>query len=182
MIDPLFFDTDCLSAFLWAKAEGLLAGLYPDRVVIPRAVYTELSNPDIAHLKARVDTMIAAGQAVMTEIDVGTDEYEIFYKLTQVPDAGHKIIDDGEAAAIALAKRQDGILASNNLRDISLYIEEYGLKHTTTGDILVDAYQRGLVTEAEGNAIWALMIAKRRKLGAASFSDYLVWKSKPSTT
>jgi hypothetical protein len=43
----------------------------------------------------------------------------------------------------------------------------------TTGDILVDAYQRGLITEAEGNAIWARMIAKRRKLGAASFSDYL---------
>ncbi|MEA4883523.1 MAG: hypothetical protein VB144_07705 [Clostridia bacterium] len=177
MTDPLFFDTDCLSAFLWARGESLLAQLYPGRVVIPRAVYAELSDPGIAHLKARVDTMLAAGQAVIAEIDVGTDEYDVFYKLTQVPDAGHKIIGDGEAAAIALAKGKDGIVASNNLRHITLYIEEYGLEHVTTGDILVDAYQRGLITEVEGNAIWARMIAKRRKLGAASFSDYLASKS-----
>jgi len=177
LIDPLFFDTDCLSAFLWARGESLLAQLYPGRVAIPRAVYAELSDPGIAHLKARVDTMIACGQAAIAELDVGTGEYDVFHKLTQAPDAGHKIIGDGEAAAIALAKGTDGIVASNNLRDITLYIDEYGLKHMTTGDILADACQHGLITEAEGNAIWARMIAKRRKLGAASFSDYLASKS-----
>jgi len=177
LIDPLFFDTDCISAFLWVRDESLLAQLYPGRIVIPRAVYTELSNPQIAHLKARVDAMLASGQAAIAEIDVGTDEYDVFYKLTQAPDDSHGVIGDGEAAAIALAKRQGGVVASNNLGDITLYIEEYGLKHTTTGDILIDACQRGLITEVEGNAIWARMIAKRRKLGAASFSDYLASKS-----
>jgi len=177
LIDPLFFDTDCLSAFLWAQCESLLAQLYPDRIVIPRVVYTELSDPRVAHLKARLDTMLAAGQAVIAEIDVGTGEYNVFYKLTQAPDAGHKIIGDGEAAAIALAKGEGGIVASNNLSEITLYIQEYGLEHTTTGDILVDAYQRSLKTEVECNAIWTRMIEKRRKLGAASFSNYLANKS-----
>lgn len=82
MIDPLFFDTDCLSAFLWARGESLLAQLYPGRIVIPRAVYVELSDPGIAHLKARVDTTLASGQAAIAEIDVGTDEYDVFYRLT----------------------------------------------------------------------------------------------------
>ncbi len=68
-------------------------------------------------------------------------------------------------------------MASNNLRDITLYIDEYGLKRMTTGDILADACQRGLIDEVEGNVIWARMIAKRRKLGAASFSDYLASES-----
>lgn len=181
MTNPLFFDTDCLSAFLWVRDESLLAQLYPGRVVIPRAVYTELSNPTITHLRERVDAMLAVGQAVVVEIDVGTDEYDVFYKLTQAPDAGHKIIGDGEAAAIALAKARDGIVASNNLRDITLFIEDYGLEHMTTGDILVDAYQRSLITEAEGNAIWARMISKHRKLGAASFSDYLASKLNTAT-
>ena len=67
-------------------------------------------------------------------------------------------------------------LASNNLRDISHYISKYKLDHVTTGDILVEAMKLGLIDEAQGNAIWASMVAKRRKLGAATFSDYLKMK------
>lgn len=40
-------------------------------------------------------------------------------------------------------------------------------------DILVDAYKRGIIDENQGNSIWANMLRKRRRLGAASFSDYL---------
>ena len=83
---------------------------------------------------------------------------------------------NGEAAAISLAKQYDGIVASNNLRDIQGYITEFGLRHMTTGDILTDAFQRGFITEDEGNDIWAQMLAKRRKLGAKSFTDYLKLK------
>ncbi|MBD5448882.1 MAG: hypothetical protein HDR28_01730 [Lachnospiraceae bacterium] len=43
----------------------------------------------------------------------------------------------------------------------------------TTGDILTEAYHKGLITESEGNTIWAQMLAKRRRLGAGSFTDYL---------
>ena len=75
-----------------------------------------------------------------------------------------------------MAKHYGGIVASNNFRDIQVYITEFGLKHTTTGAILIDAYTRKIITEAEGNRIWAQMIAKRRKLGAASFTDYLKLK------
>ena len=47
------------------------------------------------------------------------------------------------------------------------------MEYTTTADILVDAYKRGIIDENQGNAIWINMLRKRRKLGAASFSDYL---------
>lgn len=173
MTDSLFFDTDCISAFLWAKNENLLPQLYPGKIIIPSPVYIELSNPRIAHLKVRIDAMVFAGQAEIAEIIVGTEEYKIFYKLTVEPDKGQKLIGKGEAASIALAKENDGIVASNNLRDIGDYIEEFQLKHVTTGDILVEAYNNGLITETDGNTIWSYMLAKRRKLGAASFSDFL---------
>jgi len=42
---------------------------------------------------------------------------------------------------------------------------------------LIKALNKGLITEDEGNSIWASMLAKRRKLGAASFSDYIKLKS-----
>ena len=173
LTDSLFFDTDCISAFLWVHNESLLPQLYPGKIVLPRPVYVELSNPRTSHLKARIDTMLAKGQLVIKDIVVGTAEYNTYYELTENPTIGHKTIGDGEAASIALAKEKGGIVASNNLRDISGYIKEYHLNHKTTGDILFEALQQGLITEAEGNTIWAAMLRKRRKLGAPTFSDYI---------
>ena len=104
---------------------------------------------------------------------VGTDTYELYRKLTSHPDPGHKIIGRGEAASISLAKEKQGILASNNLRYISAYVTEYGLSHLTTGDIMKMAFDAGYINEAQGNTIWANMLARKRKLGYRSFSDYL---------
>lgn len=176
MTEPLFFDTDCISAFLWVDQESILSKLFPGRIVIPKEVYDELSHPGVNRvkgLKAQVDLMIQAGDATIETITVGTDTYELYRKLTSHPDPGKKIIGRGEAASISLAKEKQGILASNNLRDISAYVAEYGLTHLTTGDILKMALDAGYIDESQGNTIWANMIARKRKLGYASFSDYL---------
>jgi predicted nucleic acid-binding protein len=173
LTEPLFFDTDCLSAFLWVNNQSLLAQLYPGRVVIPAEVYAELSNPAIPHLKAKVDIMVACGDARIESIMTETEEYRLYRKLVANPDPGHAIIGRGEAAAIALAKERNGILASNNLKDISVYINEFGLQHRTTGEILKEALKAGIITEVDGNQLWQDMLKKRRKLGYPTFSDYL---------
>ncbi len=173
MTEPLFFDTDCLSAFLWVNKTSILARLYPGRIIIPAQVYEELSSPSIRHLKARVDTLIANGDAVIERIMSGTEEYKLYRKLVSDPDPGHVIIGFGEAAAIVLAKAQGGILASNNLKDVSAYVAEFGLRHKTTGDILKEALEHGLITESVGNQLWQNMRSKRRKLGYQSFSEFL---------
>lgn len=178
LTDSLFFDSDCISAFLWVANQNLLARLYPGRIIIPKPVYDELSNPYTPHLKERVDRLVNAGDARVEAIDTGTDDYALYYQLISSPEAGHVIIGRGEAASIALAKSSDGIVASNNLKDISTYIKEFDLKHVTTGDILIQALEEGYITEAQGNAIWASMLAKRRKLGAPSFTEYLQSKCK----
>ena len=173
MTEKLFFDTDCLSAFLWINNQSLLAQLYPGRIVIPQEVYTELSFPTVPQLKSRMDAMLASGDAKKVNVQVGTNEYILYRKLVSNPDPGHVIIGNGEAAAIALAKEQGGILASNNLRDIAVYIKEYELQHMTTGDIMKEALDRKLITEAEGNQLWQNMLNKRRRLGYTSFTEYL---------
>lgn len=173
MIDSLFFDSDCISAFLWVNEQNLLTLLYPGKVVIPKPAYDELSYPTTPHLKQRVDNLINSKQASLATINVDSETYDLYYKLTNAPEGGQKVIGPGEAASIALAKTHNGIVASNNLRDISSYIEEFGLRHITTGDILLEALEKGFITEDEGNTIWISMLAKRRKLGAASFSEYI---------
>lgn len=46
-----YFDTDCLSAFLWSNALDILERLYGGSMIIPDQVYQELSNPRVPHLK-----------------------------------------------------------------------------------------------------------------------------------
>ena len=55
------------------------------------------------------------------EIDIDSEEYSTYYQLTESPAKGHKVIGDGEAASISLAKKHGGIVESNNLRDIQTY-------------------------------------------------------------
>lgn len=38
--------------------------------------------------------------------------------------------------------------------------------------------EKKLITEEEGNAIWAEMLKKKRKIGASSFSEFLNSKTK----
>lgn len=178
MTDPLFFDSDCISAFLWVGNENLLSKLYPGRIIIPKPVYDELSYPGVAHLKARVDRLLANQEARIASIETDTETFELYCRLTSLPQNGHAVIGKGEAASIALAKKEDGIVASNNLRDVSSYIVELQLKHITTGDILMQAMEQGYITEDEGNTIWTSMLAKRRNLGATSFSEFLLTHKK----
>lgn len=172
MTDSVFFDTDCICAFLWVGNECLLEKMYPERIVIPQQVYDEINRPAIFHLKARIDQLVARGSATIQVMDIESEEYLLYRDLTTIS-GKYKVIGRGEAASIALAKTYDGILGSNNLRDVAPYVKEFSLKHVTTGGILVQAFNQGLITEQQGNVIWQEMLKKRRQIGATSFSEFL---------
>lgn len=174
MTDKMFFDTDCLSAFLWVRNENLLVKLYGSRIILPEQVYRELSHPRIPQLKSRTDILKQNGDILVEAIEMDTEEYHLYYKLINNPEKGFKVIGKGEAAAIALAKVRGGILASNNMKDVYGYVEKYNLEHITTGDILCNALDQGYITEKEGNDIWTNMLAKRRMLPSNSFTEYLL--------
>lgn len=175
MTEPLFIDNDCLSAFLWVDEEAILPELFPGRIILPEPVYNELGHPRVRHLKAKVDRLIDNGDLVVRSVNTNPQSTEniLYYALISGVTPVHKAIGQGEAAAIAMAKEQNGILASNNLRDVGDYVRVMNLKHVTTGDILVTALEQGLISEEQGNEIWAEMIARRRRLGASTFSEYL---------
>jgi len=170
LTNSLFFDTDCICAFLWINEESLLEKMYSGKIVIPKEVYNEIDRPTIPHLKARIDQLIANGSAIVMSMDINSEEYSLYRELTTF--SGNKLIGSGEAASISLAKKHNGVLGSNNLRDVGYYVNKYSLKHVTTGDILVKAFQKGLITEQEGNTIWANMLKKKRKIGANSFTEF----------
>lgn len=177
MTNDLFFDTDCLSAFLWVNDANILHELYGGKIVLPEPVYQELSNPSIPHIKQRADILISNKDASIKTIDAGTEEYKLYTSLVRGK-KGQKSIGRGEASGIALAKTYNGILASNNYKDIAPYIEKYNLRHIDTGQILVEALRKELITESAGNDIWKKMLEKKRKLPVNTFSEYLTNRKK----
>lgn len=171
MTEEYFFDTDCLSAFLWVRGESILSKLYAGHIILPAQVYDELKK--VPHLLARADAMRSTGALLVESMAVGSAEYYDYIQMTVKPEAGMRLIGRGEAASIAMVKARGGILASNNLRDILPYVTKHKLSHITTGDILMKAMNEGIITEAEGNVIWTNMLRKRRMLPAVTFSDYI---------
>lgn len=172
MIKIIFFDTDCISSFLWTKSEYLLVDCFGNNMVIPVQVYNELSK--IPNLKLRTDELISSGDLSIEDIIVGSEENKLYFELINYNEKSTlPLIGRGEAAAIVLAKSTNGILASNNFKDVKYYVELYNLDHISTSDIIHQAVKKGILTTAIADEIWIKMIEKRRKLPFNSFTEYL---------
>lgn len=174
MTDSIFFDTDCLSSFLWVKRQDIISKTYPDyRLVIPRYVYNEIYRLGIPYLRPiqnELLSMLKHNIIVIEDFDLCSQEYLDFNKLISHGDGG-KIIGRGEASAIILAKKNNGILASNNLSDISEYIKKYHLKSITSTGILIKAYNDKIITLDEGEQIWCDMQKHERMMPYKNFKD-----------
>ncbi len=168
----IYFDTDCLASFLLVEKEEIIEKLFKGRIVIPRQVYAELDRPAIRNiLKIKLDNFIKNSKAKIYYTEINTNEERLYKELICGKEG--KSIGSGEAICIALAKTFNGILSSNNLKDICLHIKKYSLEFITTGNILVMALKEELINESEGEAIWQMMLKNKRKIGPNTFKEYL---------
>ena len=168
---PTFYDTDCLSCFIVIDDTSILEKQF-ECIYLPYEVYEEFDRPHIQKLKNRVDNLIDKGFVKVVKFDTDAEDYLLFMKLSSNY-FSDKTIGKGEAAVIAHAKKHNGIIASNNTKDVMPYVEKYNLERITTGDILIMALKEGLITEKEGNLIWSKMLKYNRWLNADSFTSYL---------
>jgi len=175
MTDQIFFDTDCLSSFLWVGRENLLVQLFGGQIALPAQVLEELRK--VFQFKSQIDTLIRNKYVLNCSIEMNTPESDLYMKLTTKPDPGYKIIGKGEASAISMSRFRNGILASNNLRDILPYIKLFDLKHLTSSIILEQAFNKKKINEGQANAIWKDMVKRGIYLREATFSEYLVSKT-----
>ena len=65
------------------------------------------------------------------------------------------------------------IIASNNTKDVMPYVEKYKLERISTGDILMMALEKGIITEDYGNKMWSKMLKHNCWLNANNFTSYL---------
>lgn len=168
---PTFYDTDCLSCFIAIDDTSLLEEQF-ECIYLPFEVYDEFDRPHIQNLKNRADNLIDKGFVKIVKFDTDTEDYLLFLKLSS-DYFSDKTIGKGEAAVIAHAKKHNGIVASNNTKDVMPYVEKYNLERISTGDILEMALEKGLITEKEGNIIWSRMLNRGRWLVEKDFTSYL---------
>jgi predicted nucleic acid-binding protein len=170
MTKPVFFDTDCLSSFLWTNTENLLGMCLGSSLYVPRQVYGELSK--VPKLKSKIDAMIAGRLVELIDIPCDTEADLLYRKLTMSTyDSPFPLIGKGEASAIVLARMHDGIVASNNYADTAAYVKQYGLTQIATEHILIESVERDLIDFSRAETIWVEMIARKRRLPYSTFRE-----------
>lgn len=168
--DKIYFDSDCLSSFLATKSEDILLNLYGNKIVVSSVVYDEMRK--VPFLKNALDLYISRKVFQEETFAANSDTFQIF-RLLQKGDASHPKIGNGEASVIALAKSKNSTMASNNLKDISYYINYYNLNNLTTADIMFEAYTQKIKTLEELGAVWEKMIKRGQYLPTDTFSQWL---------
>ena len=83
---------------------------------------------------------------------------------------------NGESACMAVARFNDNVLASSNLKDIKEYCTTYNIEYLTTMDFLVEAFNADIFDEATCDLFIYDVKSKGSKLPCNTIKEYLLIK------
>jgi predicted nucleic acid-binding protein len=175
ILEDMYLDSDFIISFIRSNIEDYF-NIFQEvckgyRIIVPKEVQTELLRRE-ERIICRINSLIKSKVVELYEMRVDEMAYLFKFKLQQCAPR-HKRIGSGEAAAIALCADKRGILASNNLRDVSRQIGIQRLKHITTSRVLGQAYAIGLIDMNKAEEIWADMLSYGTYLPEKSFNAFL---------
>ena len=168
---PVFYDTDCLSSFLVVDRIDLLKKEFSSIIVSAQVNIEFLNDKTPKCIYERFSNLVDEGFVIVKDIDVDDEVMEYYITFITEDDDGGK----GELSSIAFAIVNNGILASNNFRDICKYVKKYNLHHITTATILLDCFKKEYVSSDEVEKNWQDMLKKYVKLPKKSFIEYYKW-------
>lgn len=171
----IYLDADFLISFLDCQESCfhiVQAVCKGNELIVPLEIDTEISRyKGRQRVKRRLDNLVKNHIVSIFEIDVTHIAATHKYMLQQKRPKCRKI-DAGEAAAIALCISENGVLASNNMKDVAKYAEDYNLKHITTARVLNKAYEDGVINEETAERIWSEIISLDHKMPGNTFAEY----------
>lgn len=173
---PIVFDNDCIASFSWINRLDIINTLFPGQIIIPEAVYRELSRlrkTKYSYVFYNIEREINAKNFTVKDIGIMDPYLNEYLQLIAMDNP--KRIGRGEAAAMVLAKSLNGTLASNNLSDVLIHIKDDQPPLICTEHILYYYWKAKYITIKEGQAIWQSMKAKKRKLPDYDF-NYVITK------
>ena len=169
---PIFYDTDCLESFLFVDAGHILEDLF-SKIIIPEQVYNEIMVENTPPVVKTNFKKLKEGFVEIKEITFTSKEYQAYKSIEKgFWSKTGQICGSGEAAAIALAHLNNGIVASNNLRDVYEYVESLDIEMITSSMILTQAVKKDIITKNTANSLYISMIDKGMSLPYDSYYEY----------
>lgn len=157
-MEEIYLDSDVLIHFVKGEALGVLPMIYGNRLNVLDLVAYELKSGFKPDSRQQLANAVRAKLIKVVEFPTDIGIVREFIALNRSLPGNSQ----GECACMVYVKNFGGIIASSNMRDVHNYCEENGLKHITTMDILVSAFDSGFMTESECNRF----IKKVRKRGS----------------
>ena len=141
---------------------------------MPERVYMELNrkktNPNV---KNNLKLLIDEGFVEIEKIEFASQEYYDYTCMIEGYWTDDVPIGFGEAAAMALALKYNGIVASNNLSDVSNLAKLDEVPILTFSMIMSFCLELNLMSRDEINSIWKELINNtNQKLPKNSFDEY----------
>ena len=141
------YDIDRLLYFLKIERTDLLEELF-NHIVISNKVFNSLNNPSIPDfIKDNLNNLVDKEFVKVEEISFNTETFDIYYEIKN--DHKNQVLGDGEASSIAIAIKNNGVIAFNNPDAIRNYLEKYDLRCITLEDIFNDLFKKGIISQKE---------------------------------
>ena len=119
-----------------------------NKIVISNKVFNSLNNPSISDsIKDNLNGLVDKEFVKVEEISFNTETFDIYYEIKN--DHKNQVLGDGEASSIAIAIKNNGIIAYNNPNAIKDYLDKYGLRCITLEDIFNDLLKKGIISKEE---------------------------------
>ena len=170
---PIFYDSDVLICFLEINESDILKKVF-SKIIIPDVVYQELnkkrSNKDV---KNNLNSLIKDGFVEIKTIEFGTPEYYDYTCMIEGFWTNDEPIGFGEAAAMALAIKHYGIVASNNLSDVKDLGKANQISILTFSMIMAFCLELNIMSKDEIESVWKKILNNtKQKLPKNTFNEY----------
>lgn len=163
----ILLDSDIVRHFINGNQILVLAGIFPNRFVMLDKVKDELCRS--RGIVLQINNFLS-----MTKVPVipfPTDRAIIReYALLS------RQFGEGESACMAVARHQKQFIASSNLRDISAYCKIHGITYLTTMDILLEAFNKGILTKAQCDTFIHDVKSNGSKLPCNTLDEFIASK------
>ncbi len=164
----ILLDADVLIHFFKGELLSILPSLYPKRLLIADAVFNELTHKQIKEeVTNLLNYKMISLYTIPPQLNLAILK-EIAQIRKDIPTAG-----GGESICMAIAKYDNKIIASSNIKDIKVYCNTNNIQYLTTMDILVEAYQQKKLDETECDYFIYNVKSKGSKLPCDTIKEYL---------
>lgn len=162
----IIIDTDVVSHFIAADEILSLTKVFPQPIKMLDKVFEELAR----YPKKQQLVQNLINWKYLEVIPFPTDEVVIYREYLYIKNKLFK--GDGESACMAVARFQENILASSNLKDIGQYCKMHNVDYLTTMDFLCYALKTGFFDEIRCDNFITAVLNQGSKLPVKSMKEY----------